>query len=139
VPFRAPLAVLVFLFDLIPLVGATIAAVLVGIVTVFSDFPTVTIIWVIWSIVYQQVENTVIQPRIQQRTVQVHPFVVLVSVLFGATLLGIVGALVAIPAAASIQIVAREWWDFRRQRDIAVETGPPSPPPSEPGPAGAAA
>jgi predicted PurR-regulated permease PerM len=123
VPFRAPLAVLVFLFDLIPLVGATIAAVIVGIVTVFHDFPTVTIIWVIWSIVYQQVENTVIQPRIQQRTVQVHPFVVMVSVLCGATLLGIVGALVAIPAAASIQIAVREWWDYRRALEVADELG----------------
>ena len=136
VPFRAPLAVLVFLFDLIPLVGATIAAVLVGIVTVFNDFPTVTIIWVVWSIVYQQVENTVIQPRIQQRTVQVHPFVVMVSVLFGATLLGIVGALVAIPAAASIQIALREWWAYRRDLEVAAEKGPP---PTEPGPAGATA
>ena len=128
VPFRAPLAVLVFLFDLIPLVGATIAAVLVGIVTVFNDFPTVTIVWVVWSIVYQQVENTVIQPRIQQRTVQVHPFVVMVSVLFGATLLGIVGALVAIPAAASIQIVLREWWQYRRDLEVAGEGKPPPPP-----------
>jgi predicted PurR-regulated permease PerM len=135
VPFRAPLAVLVFLFDLIPLVGATIAAVLVGIVTVFQDFPTVTIIWVVWSIVYQQVENTVIQPRIQQRTVKVHPFIVLVSVLFGATLLGIVGALVAIPAAASIQIALREWWDYRRELEVRAEEGPPP----EPGPAGATA
>ena len=54
-----------------------------------------------------------IQPQIQQRTVQVHPFVVLVSVLFGATLLGVPGALVAIPVAASIQIALREWWDYR--------------------------
>jgi predicted PurR-regulated permease PerM len=138
VPFRAPLAVLVFLFDLIPLVGATIAAVLVALVTVFNDFPTVTIIWVVWSIVYQQVENTVIQPRIQQRTVQVHPFIVMVSVLCGATLLGIVGALVAIPVAASIQIVLREWWDYRRAAEVTAEEGPP-PPPTEPGPAGAAA
>jgi predicted PurR-regulated permease PerM len=127
VPFKAPLAVLVFLFDLIPLVGATIAAVVVGLVTVFNDFPTVTIVWAIWSIVYQQVENTVIQPRIQQRTVQVHPFVVLVSVLFGATLLGIVGALVAIPVAASIQIVLREWWEYRRDLEVAGEGGPPPP------------
>ena len=132
--------ILVFLFDLIPLVGATIAAVLVGIVTVFNDFPTVTIIWVIWSIVYQQVENTVIQPRIQARTVQVHPFVVMVSVLFGATLLGVLGALVAIPVAASIQIAAREWWDWHRKPDIQIETSSPPPsPPSEPGPAGASA
>ena len=103
----------------------------------FFTITIVTIIWVVWSIVYQQVENTVIQPRIQQRTVQVHPFIVLVSVLFGATLLGIVGALVAIPVAASIQIVLREWWDYRHELEVASEKGPP--PPTEPGPAGAAA
>jgi predicted PurR-regulated permease PerM len=137
VPFRAPLAVLVFAFDLIPLVGATIAAVLVGIVTLFNDFPTATIIWAIWSIVYQQVENSVIQPRIQQRTVQVNPFVVLVSVLFGATLLGIKGALVAIPVAAIIQIAFREWLDWRAGgQPPAVEEPPPEPePPPQPPPA----
>jgi predicted PurR-regulated permease PerM len=113
VPFRAPLAVLIFFFDLIPLVGATIAAVLVGIATLFTDFPTATIIWAVWSIAYQQVENSVIQPRIQQRTVKVHPFVTVVAVLFGATLFGVAGALVAIPAAASIQIALREWWEYR--------------------------
>jgi predicted PurR-regulated permease PerM len=125
VPFKAPLAVLIFVFDLIPLVGATIAAVLVGIVTLFANFPTVTIIWTIWSIVYQQIENSLIQPQIQRRTVNVHPFVVLVSVLFGASLLGVVGALVAIPAAASIQILLREYWDFRR---MSVRREPPEEP-----------
>jgi len=124
VPFRAPLALLIFFFDLIPLVGATIAAVLVGIATLFTDFPTATIIWTVWSIVYQQVENSVIQPRIQQRTVKVHPFVTLVAVLFGATLIGIAGALVAIPAAASIQIALREWWDYRESLRPAPPTAP---------------
>src|SRR4051812_41638773 len=100
VPFAAALAVVVFFFDLIPLVGATIAAVVVGIVTVFVNFPTATIVWVIWAIVYQQVENSVIQPQIQKRAVDIHPFVVLVSVLFGSALFGIAGALLAIPVAA---------------------------------------
>jgi predicted PurR-regulated permease PerM len=124
VPFRAPLAVLIFFFDLIPLVGATIAAVVVGVVTLFTDFPTATIVWTVWSIVYQQVENSVIQPQIQRRTVQVHPFVVLVSVLFGATLFGVPGALVAIPAAASIQIALREWYEYRES----TRPAPPVPP-----------
>src|SRR3954451_20941889 len=66
VPFRGPLAVLIALLDLVPLVGATIGAVIVGVVTLFVNFPTALIVWVIWSIVYQQVENSVIQPRIQQ-------------------------------------------------------------------------
>jgi predicted PurR-regulated permease PerM len=113
VPFGGPLAVIAGLFSLIPLVGATIAAVLIGIVTLFENFPTATIIWAIWAIVYQQFENHVIQPQIQRRTVHVHPFVTIVAVLFGATLLGVLGALVAIPVAASIQILIREWIDVR--------------------------
>jgi predicted PurR-regulated permease PerM len=116
IPFRGPLAVLIALLDLIPLVGATIGAVVVGIVTLFVDFPTATIVWTVWSIVYQQVENSVIQPQIQRRAVDVHPFVVLVAVLFGSTLLGVTGALVAVPAAASLQIVLRE---FMRAREDA--------------------
>jgi predicted PurR-regulated permease PerM len=86
VPFAGPLAVLIGVFDVIPLVGATIAAIIVGIVTLFVDFPTATIIWAIWAIVYQQVENNILQPRIQSRAVDVQPFVVLVAVLFGSTL-----------------------------------------------------
>ena len=121
IPFRGPLAVLIALLDLIPLVGATIGAVIVGVVTLFVDFPTATIVWTIWSILYQQVENTVIQPRIQERAVDVQPFVVLVAVLFGGTLLGVLGALVAVPAAASIQIVIREWLRFREDARILDE------------------
>jgi predicted PurR-regulated permease PerM len=123
VPFAAPLAVIVAVFDLIPLVGATIAAVLVGLVTLFGDFPVTTIVWTVWSIVYQQVENTVIQPQIQKRAVEVHAFVVLVAVLCGATLFGILGALLAIPFAASAQIAVREWWDYRQASAVALPSG----------------
>jgi predicted PurR-regulated permease PerM len=148
VPFRAPLAVIAGLFSLIPLVGATIAAVLIGVVTLFENFPTATIVWAVWAIVYQQFENHVIQPQIQKRTVNVHPFITIVSVLFGATLLGILGALVAIPVAASIQILFREYVDFRtltikpQSPEEPPSGGPPSggappaePPPEEPPPA----
>lgn len=123
------------LFSLIPLVGATIAAVLIGLVTLFEDFPTVTIIWVIWAIVYQQFENHVIQPQIQKRTVNVHPFITIVAVLFGATLLGVLGALVAIPVAASIQILLREYVDLRTmslKRDGPGEDPGDEPPPEPP-------
>jgi predicted PurR-regulated permease PerM len=114
IPFAAPLAVLVGFADLIPLVGATIAAILVGIVTIFADFPIDTIIWAVWAILYQQLENSVIQPQIQRRAVDLHPFLVLVSVLFGSTLFGVAGALLAIPGAASVQIALGEWWQFRQ-------------------------
>jgi predicted PurR-regulated permease PerM len=122
VPYALPLAVVVFLLDLVPLVGATLGAVIVGVVTLFSDFPIDTIIWVIFSVIYQQVENTVIQPRIQARAVAVHPFVVLVSVLFGSTLFGVLGALLAIPVAAAIQITIREVNTFK---DTPAEDLPP--------------
>src|SRR5215204_1503790 len=109
VPYAGSLAVVIFLLDLVPLVGATLGAILVGIITLFNDFPTTTIIWTIWSIVYQQIENNVIQPRIQAKAVQVAPFVVLSSVLFGSTLFGVLGALLAIPVAAAIQIAIIEY------------------------------
>jgi predicted PurR-regulated permease PerM len=127
VPFRAPLAVIAGLFSLIPLVGATIAAFLIGIVTLFEDFPTATIVWVIWAIVYQQLENHLIQPQIQRRTVNVHPFITIVAVLFGSSLLGVLGALVAIPLAASIQILLREYFDWRTL-SFRREPPPPAPP-----------
>jgi predicted PurR-regulated permease PerM len=128
VPFAAPLAVVVFFFDLVPLVGATIAAIIVGIVTVFVNFPTATIVWAIWAVIYQQLENNVIQPQIQRRAVDVHPFVVLVSVLFGSALFGVAGALFAIPVAASAQIVVAEWWRFRHGQPPGPQLEPPAPP-----------
>jgi predicted PurR-regulated permease PerM len=131
VPFSGPLAVLAGLMSLIPLVGATIAAVLIGVVTLFEDFPTATIIWTIWAIVYQQLENNLIQPQIQKRTVNVHPFITIVAVLFGGTLLGIMGAIAAIPIAASIQILVREYVDLRT---ISLKSPDPPPPPVAPPP-----
>jgi predicted PurR-regulated permease PerM len=141
VPFAAPLAVLAGLASLIPLVGATVAAIVIGLVTLFNDFPTDTIIWAIWAIIYQQLENTLIQPQVQRRTVQVQPIVVLIAVLFGSTLLGVLGAIVAIPLAASIQILVREWWAWRaevRQASILDPEGPqpPAPPGVSGGPPG---
>ncbi len=113
VPFAVPLAILVGFFGLIPLVGATIGGILVGIVVAFVSFPGGLIAWVVVLVVYQQIENNLIQPLVYGRTVQVHPLGVLVAVLIGASLLGILGALVAIPAAAAVQALVRDWWRFR--------------------------
>ena len=115
VPFAGPLALVVFFFDLIPVVGATIAAFLVAIVAALVNFPVALIIWVIFAIVYQQVENYLIQPQIQKRATEIEPFIVLVAVLFGATLFGILGAVLAIPTAASIQIAVYEWREYRAE------------------------
>jgi predicted PurR-regulated permease PerM/ubiquinone/menaquinone biosynthesis C-methylase UbiE len=115
VPGALPLAVIMALLDLVPLVGATIGAVIVGVVTVFADFPSDTIIWTVFAIAYQQFENYVVQPRIQSRAVELDPFIVVVAAIFGGALLGIIGALLAIPTAAVIQVAVREYLAFRRE------------------------
>ena len=130
-PFPAALAVVIAVFDLIPMVGATIGAVIVGIVTLFANFPIATIVWTVWSIVYQQIENSVIQPRIQERAVGIHPLGVIVAVLFASKLFGVAGALLAVPIAAMVQILVQDWWHYRRAIQN-PETTPP-PPPTAPG------
>jgi predicted PurR-regulated permease PerM len=113
VPYALSLAIVMGFFDLIPLVGATLGAVIVGIATATVDFPTATIVWVIFSIVYQRIENDLIQPAVYGKALNVNPLVTIISVLVGAQLLGILGALLAIPIAAAIQILLREWWTNR--------------------------
>jgi predicted PurR-regulated permease PerM len=132
VDYALPLAVIVFLLDLIPLVGATLGALVVGVVTVFSDFPVDTVVWTVFAIIYQQVENNVIQPRIQARAVQLDPLVVLVSVLFGSAVMGVLGALLAIPVAAAIQITYREYRALTRQTPPPVAKPGPGPSPAAP-------
>jgi predicted PurR-regulated permease PerM len=121
VPAPLALAMIVAVFDLIPLIGATIGALLVGLVTLFVDFPIVTIIWAGFAVAYQQFENYVVQPRIQSRAVDLDPFVVVVAALFGGTLFGILGALVAIPTAAAIQIGIKEFLRYRREEEGTAE------------------
>ena len=132
VPFAVPLAVLMSFFGLIPLVGATIGGVIILIVTLFTDFPQATIVYGIFLIIYQQVENNVLQPFIFKKTVNVHPLAVILGILAGSALLGVVGALVAIPVVAALQIVAREFFGEhppRSELDPAPDPPPPPPPP----------
>ena len=114
IPSALTLALIIAVLDLIPLVGATLGAVIVGVVILFSGSTADVIIWTIFAIVYQQFENYVVQPRIQSRAVSIDPFIVVIAALVGGTLLGILGALVAIPGAATIQIAVREFLDYRR-------------------------
>jgi predicted PurR-regulated permease PerM len=116
IPFAVPLAVMVAFLDLIPHVGSTIAGYIVSIVAAVVGFPGKLIAWVIYVIVYQQVENNVIQPVVYKRTVQIHPLIVIVAVLIGGSLLGVLGALLAIPIAATVQIIIRELWVLRKSR-----------------------
>jgi predicted PurR-regulated permease PerM len=115
VPFALPLAILFGFFDLIPLIGATLGGILVGIVVAFVSFPGGLIVWVVVLIVYQQIENNMIQPYVYGQAVELHPLIVIIAVLIGAQLLGILGALLSIPAAAALQSVVRDYWRFRHE------------------------
>ncbi|MDQ3103128.1 MAG: AI-2E family transporter [Actinomycetota bacterium] len=112
VPFALPLAIIFGFFCLIPLVGATIGGILVAIVVAFTSFPVGLLIWVAVLVVYQQVENNLIVPKVYGTVVRIHPLAVIIAILIGATLLGVLGALIAIPAAAAVQAVVRDFWEY---------------------------
>jgi predicted PurR-regulated permease PerM len=131
VPFAIALALILALFDLVPLIGATIGAVVVVGVTLATTGTFEAIVVVIVQVIYQQVENHLLQPIVYRRTVQLSAFVVMVAVLMGAALLGVLGALLAIPIAGSIQLLVREILAERRAGMQAA--APPAPP--EPSPA----
>jgi len=113
VPFAIALGLVVAILDLIPLAGATIAAILIGVVA-FIHSIVAGIVVVVFFIVYQQIENHFLQPVVYGRTVQLSPLVVLISILIGAELAGILGALGAIPVAGAIQVLIVDWLRHRR-------------------------
>jgi predicted PurR-regulated permease PerM len=119
VPYAVALGLIVAILDLIPLAGATIAAILIGTVAFLHSIPA-GIVVVIFFVVYQQVENHLLQPVIYGRTVQLSPLAVLISILIGAELAGILGALGAIPVAGSIQVLIVDWLAHRRERAAAA-------------------
>jgi predicted PurR-regulated permease PerM len=121
VPYAVALGLLVAILDLIPLAGATIAAIIVCTVG-FIHSIVAGIVLIVFFIVYQQIENHVLQPIVYSRTVQLSPLVILISILIGAELAGVLGALAAIPAAGSIQVVLVAWLERRRQRQTQAAT-----------------
>jgi predicted PurR-regulated permease PerM len=131
VPGALVLAMLSGFFDIIPLVGATIGGVLVCLVA-FAHSTTAGIAMIIIYNVYQQIENHLIQPVVMRKSVQVSPFITLVAVLVGSTLLGIIGALLAIPAAATMQIALREVVAERMRRVEAVRAAIEAPEEEQP-------
>jgi predicted PurR-regulated permease PerM len=122
VPYAVALGLLVAFLDLIPLAGATLAGIVVVLVA-FLHSITAGIVVAAFFIVYQQVENHVLQPVIYGRTVQLSPLAVLVSVLVGAELAGILGALAAIPVAGAIQVLLRDQLAHRRGNGIETPPG----------------
>jgi predicted PurR-regulated permease PerM len=107
VPNAAPIALFVAIFDIIPLVGATIAGIVTVVIALFHSLPA-AIATAIFYVLYQQFENYVLVPRVMKKTVDVSPLTTIIAALLGGALLGIVGALVAIPIAAAVQLMAQE-------------------------------
>jgi predicted PurR-regulated permease PerM len=132
-PYAAPLALLVAILDLIPLVGATLGGALLVIVGLFVE-PWKAVVLLIFVLVYQQVESNILQPLVYSQAVQLNGLVILIALLVGGQLLGIPGALLAIPVAEIIRIVITELLAYRRTRQEAKE--PAAPPPVEPAKSG---
>lgn len=107
VPYAVPVAVLVAVLDLIPLVGATLGTVVAGLVAL-SEGPVEALVVVGVFVVYQQIENHLLQPVVYGRAVRLSPLLIAVSVLVASAVAGLVGALIAIPIAGSLQVIATE-------------------------------
>ena len=113
-----PLGVLVAIFDLVPLIGFTIGGLLVAIVAAIHDFPVALIVWGVAFLIYQQVQDRVIQPIFYKNAVRIHPVVAIAAVLAGAQLAGILGALLAIPVAAALGVIYDELWPAVADPDV---------------------
>jgi predicted PurR-regulated permease PerM len=113
--YAIALAVVVAVLDLIPLAGATLAAIIVATISFIELGWVKGVIVVVFFVLYQQLENHILQPIIYGRTVQLSPLTVLVAILIGAELVGILGALAAIPVAGIIQAIFREIVRWRRE------------------------
>jgi predicted PurR-regulated permease PerM len=120
-PYAAPLALLVAVLDLVPLVGATLGGALLVIVGLFVE-PWKALVLLIFVLVYQQVESNLLQPLVYSQAVQLNGLVILIALLVGGQLLGIPGALLAIPVAEIIRIVITELVAYRRTTQVASET-----------------
>jgi predicted PurR-regulated permease PerM len=131
IPFSGLIALFVAISDLIPLVGATLGAVVAGLAAFIYSVPA-GIIVVVFFVVYQQLENHLLQPLIFSRTVQLNPLTVLIAILIAVELAGLLGALLAIPIAAMIQIILRDLWARHRGRLKPGPTARESPAPVSP-------
>jgi predicted PurR-regulated permease PerM len=120
VPFALALGLVVAILDLIPLAGATLAGLLLATVG-FLTSVTAGVVMLVFFVLYQQLENHVLQPLVYGRTVQLSPLVVLIAILVGTEVAGILGALAAIPVAGTLQILLLDWLTHRRMRE---EGGP---------------
>jgi predicted PurR-regulated permease PerM len=125
VPSPVVLALWVAFADLIPLVGATLGAI-VCILAAYLHSPTAGVVSLIFFVIYQQIENGVLYPWLMARKVKVNPLVVLLSVLFAVELFGIVGALLAVPVSGAVQVVVKATRHHLAQEQLVLPEEEPS-------------
>jgi predicted PurR-regulated permease PerM len=118
-PFPIVLAVIAGLLDLIPQIGATIASIIL-VAVALTESTTAAVIMLVLQLIYQQVENYIIYPIVYRQAVELSPFTTIVAVLIAGSILGVVGAILAVPFAAVIKIVLREAGEPRRARMAAL-------------------
>jgi predicted PurR-regulated permease PerM len=111
--YAVALALVVAMLDVIPMIGATLGAIIVCAIAFATD-PKMGIASVIFYVAYQQIENYVIYPRVMSRSVEIPGALTVIAALIGAALLGVVGALLAIPTAAAVLLIVREVWVKRQ-------------------------
>ncbi len=135
VPFAGLIAIFVAFTDLIPLIGATLGAIVAVTAAAFHSIPALIVIAIVF-LAYQQLENHVLQPVILSRTVKLNPLAVIGAILIGVELAGILGALLAIPFAGIIQVIVRDVWTHRTggPDEITAGMGETSIVPEEPPP-----
>ncbi|MER6693385.1 AI-2E family transporter [Streptomyces minutiscleroticus] len=129
VPFAGLIALFVAVADLIPLVGATLGAVVAGLAAFLHSVPA-GIGMIVFFVVYQQVENHLLQPVILSRTVKLNPLTVLLAILLATDLAGILGALLAIPVAGMVKVILQDVWSHRHGRPVELPVHGDDAPPS---------
>lgn len=118
-----PLAVVIFFGGMIPMVGATLAAVLVSFVLLFNT-PVAALIFLIYFIIYQQIENNFISPTIQAKSVELSALMILVAILIGVSLGGLLGGVVAIPVAGCLRVLLIDQLDHARKKRMLDDVNP---------------
>jgi predicted PurR-regulated permease PerM len=119
--FAIPAAAIMFVFSLIPMFGALLGALLVALIIAFNAWPA-ALIYMIYVIIYQQVESSYISPKIQSRKIDLSPLAILSSVTIGIYLFGIAGGIISIPIAGIVKILVEEYLNYRKEKDVEDET-----------------
>lgn len=118
-----PLAAIIFIFSMIPMIGATIGAVLVGLVLLFNS-PMAALVFIIYFVIYQQIENNFISPTIQSKSVEISALIILIAILIGIHVGGLLGGVIAIPVAGCLRVLFLDQLEQARKKRLKEDVNP---------------